>query len=117
MAEREDPLRLVGAVSLIVLFLFLVQAAVEGCRPSGRWSGQDRDGPTTFPPGDPDPPTEPRPPSTRGEAVYFNRQSLKYHCLTCEWARKCTRNCREMSRAEAIDRGGVPCKVCHSSCS
>lgn len=50
------------------------------------------------------------------EIVAFNTQSHKYHCLTCEWAVKCTRNCINIKTSEAIARGGVPCKVCGGSC-
>jgi hypothetical protein len=50
------------------------------------------------------------------EFVAFNRKSLKYHCLECTWAKKCTVNCVKITRSEAIRRGGVPCKVCGGSC-
>jgi hypothetical protein len=49
------------------------------------------------------------------EVVYFNTESLKYHCMTCKWAVKCTKNCVRMKKSEAEDRG-VPCKICHGSC-
>lgn len=55
--------------------------------------------------------------SGQEEVVAFNTKSLKYHCLSCEWAVKCTRNCIEIPRSEAIRRGGVPCKVCGGSCT
>jgi hypothetical protein len=54
--------------------------------------------------------------SSETEKVAFNTVSLKYHCLDCEWARKCTKNCIVISAAEARKRGGVPCKVCGGSC-
>ena len=44
--------------------------------------------------------------------VAFNQKSYKYHYLTCTWAHKCTVNCINIPLAEAIDRGGVPCKKC-----
>jgi hypothetical protein len=50
------------------------------------------------------------------EIVAFNTKSLKYHCLTCQWAIKCTRNCITIKKSEAITRGGVACKVCGGSC-
>ena len=50
------------------------------------------------------------------EIVAFNTKSLKYHCLECTWAKKCTVNCVNIPRSEAIRRGGVPCKVCGGSC-
>lgn len=50
------------------------------------------------------------------EIVVFNTKSLKYHCATCEWALKCTRNCIKIPKSEARRRGGTPCKVCGGSC-
>lgn len=50
------------------------------------------------------------------EIVAFNEKSLKYHCTTCEWARKCTANCVMVKKSEAIRRGGVPGKVCNGTC-
>lgn len=47
-----------------------------------------------------------------GEQVAFNVESKKYHCVTCQWAKKCTQNCILISKEEAKRRGGVPCKVC-----
>lgn len=52
----------------------------------------------------------------REERVYFNLQNKKYHCLTCEWAIKCTKNCVELDLSEAKRRGGIPCKVCGGRC-
>lgn len=46
------------------------------------------------------------------QTVYFNTNSRKYHHHSCEWARKCTRNCVTLPKSEAIRRGGIPCKVC-----
>ncbi len=48
--------------------------------------------------------------------VSFNTSSLKYHCPSCEWAIKCTKNCINIKRSEAIKRGGVPCKICGGCC-
>jgi len=50
------------------------------------------------------------------EKVAFNVQTRKYHCLTCRWAIRCTRNCVEIELAEARRRGGIPCKVCGGRC-
>jgi hypothetical protein len=50
------------------------------------------------------------------DLVYFNTNSKKYHCMTCQWAKKCTANCIKISRDEAIKRGGQACKVCGGSC-
>ena len=50
------------------------------------------------------------------ETVAFNTESKKYHCLDCEWARRCTKNCIRISLSEARRRGGVACKVCGGTC-
>jgi hypothetical protein len=50
------------------------------------------------------------------ETVAFNTNSLKYHCLSCTWAKRCTVNCVNISISEAKKRGGIPCKVCGGSC-
>ena len=55
--------------------------------------------------------------SAEEEKVAFNTESKKYHCLTCQWAKKCTRNCVVVALSEAKRRGGVPCKVCSGSCA
>ena len=47
-----------------------------------------------------------------GDVVAFNVQTLKYHGLSCIWAKRCTRHCVTIERADAIQRGGIPCKVC-----
>ncbi len=52
-----------------------------------------------------------------GELVSFNTKTLKYHCPSCEWAIRCTRNCIQLPAAEAKRRGGVPCRVCGGTCS
>ncbi len=44
--------------------------------------------------------------------VAYNKKSHKYHYLSCVWAERCTRNCIDIPLGEAIDRGGIPCKVC-----
>lgn len=46
------------------------------------------------------------------QTVFFNTKTLKYHALSCSYARRCTKNCISLSRSEAIRRGGVACKVC-----
>ena len=48
----------------------------------------------------------------KSQPVFFNVKTHKFHAPTCEWARKCTRNCIRITREEAVKRGGVPCKVC-----
>jgi hypothetical protein len=50
------------------------------------------------------------------ETVSFNTNTLKYHCVTCQWAKKCTKNCIKVKKSEAKARGGVACKVCNGSC-
>ena len=44
--------------------------------------------------------------------VIFNTKTLKYHVASCEWARKCTKNCIKVDSTVAQSKGGVPCKVC-----
>jgi hypothetical protein len=46
------------------------------------------------------------------QLVYFNTKSFKYHSPDCQWAHRCTKNCISIPKSEAIQRGGVPCKVC-----
>ena len=50
------------------------------------------------------------------EMVAFNTKTFKYHCLSCQWAIKCTRNCITIPVSEAKQRGGIPCKVCGGTC-
>lgn len=40
------------------------------------------------------------------DLVVLNTKTLKYHELGCSSAIKCTKNCMQISRAEAIRRGG-----------
>lgn len=47
-----------------------------------------------------------------GTMVAYNTQSGKYHKTSCKWALRCTENCIEISIEDAVNRGGVPCKVC-----
>ncbi|HEV7668269.1 MAG TPA: hypothetical protein VGS22_07075 [Thermoanaerobaculia bacterium] len=54
--------------------------------------------------------------ATKEENVAFNEETLKYHCLDCKWAIRCTKNCREIPISEARRLGGVACKVCGGSC-
>lgn len=44
--------------------------------------------------------------------VVFNIKSLIYHAPTCEWARKCTKNCIRIDHTKALSRGGKPCNAC-----
>jgi hypothetical protein len=44
--------------------------------------------------------------------VAYNVSNGKYHGLSCVWARRCTRSCIDLPLAEALARGGRPCKVC-----
>jgi hypothetical protein len=54
--------------------------------------------------------------TSASETVSFNVESLKFHCPTCIWAQRCTKNCVTTTRADALKRGGVPCKVCGGAC-
>lgn len=42
----------------------------------------------------------------------FNTYTMKYHRRSCKWAKRCTVNCIDITRDEAIRRGGTRCKVC-----
>lgn len=55
--------------------------------------------------------------ATAPEKVAYNTKSHIYHCLTCTWAKRCTVNCVDISRGEAIKRGGRACKVCGGWCA
>lgn len=54
-------------------------------------------------------------PGRAGETVAFNTSTGKYHCLRCQWALRCTRNCVNIPLTDARQRG-VPCRVCGGSC-
>jgi hypothetical protein len=45
------------------------------------------------------------------DTVVFNPRSLKYHIPSCSAAKRCT-HCIPITRREAKNRGGVPCKLC-----
>jgi hypothetical protein len=46
------------------------------------------------------------------DPVVFNVQNHKFHHPSCMWAKRCTKNCIDVTRKEAHARGGIPCKVC-----
>jgi hypothetical protein len=48
--------------------------------------------------------------------VSFNTNTLKYHCPSCTWAKRCTKNCIKIKLSEAKERGGVACKSCGGTC-
>lgn len=50
--------------------------------------------------------------SASDEIVIYNFQTKKYHDQACMWAKRCTVHCIPLKRTQAIDRGGIPCKVC-----
>jgi Na+-translocating ferredoxin:NAD+ oxidoreductase RnfE subunit len=50
------------------------------------------------------------------DKVAYNTKSHIYHCLTCYHVPACTKNCIVITRADAIARGGRPCKHCGGSC-
>lgn len=52
-------------------------------------------------------------PSCNAETVVYNVKTGKIHAVWCQWANKCTVNCIKIERKDAINRGGVPCKVCN----
>lgn len=46
------------------------------------------------------------------DTVVYNTQTGKYHAQSCASAKKCTVNCIKIDRKQAVQRGGVPCKIC-----
>lgn len=50
--------------------------------------------------------------TAQAKSVYYNTNSQIYHKHSCEWAEKCTKNCKTMDHKEAKRRGGRPCRVC-----
>lgn len=51
-----------------------------------------------------------------GETVIFNKSSLKYHCMSCSGALRCSHNCIEVSLQQAIKRGAKACGICGGKC-
>jgi hypothetical protein len=56
-----------------------------------------------------------RPAVVGSEMVAFNTSSRKYHCPSCRWALRCTRNCISIPLSQASQRG-VPCASCGGRC-
>ncbi len=50
------------------------------------------------------------------QKVVFNTKSLRYHCSTREWAKRCTSNRITTTLANAKARHGVACKICGGTC-
>ena len=46
------------------------------------------------------------------DTVVYNTKTGKYHAQSCASAKKCTVNCIKIDRKLAVQRGGVPCKIC-----
>lgn len=47
------------------------------------------------------------------ETLYkYNTANRKYHLSECRWAKKCPKNCIDLSLKEIKERSGIPCKVC-----
>lgn len=102
--KKDSPMRMTAAVLAVLLLLPL--ASVVASNDSGAESqqiaiSQQDHGKVE---------------TSNDEIVSFNKSSLKYHCRTCTWAKRCTQNCISMKKSEAIKRGGVACKVCGGSC-
>jgi hypothetical protein len=45
------------------------------------------------------------------DIVILNMRSLKYHIPSCAAAHRCT-HCVQVTRKQARESGGVPCKLC-----
>lgn len=50
------------------------------------------------------------------EFVFFNVKSKKFHCASCDSARKCTKNCSYVERSKAVAAGGTACRACGGTC-
>ena len=50
------------------------------------------------------------------DTVVYNTKTGKYHAQSCASAKKCTVNCIKIDRKQAVQRGGVPCKICGAKC-
>ena len=50
--------------------------------------------------------------SSFADTVVYNTKTGKYHAQSCASAKKCTVNSIKIDRKQAIQRGGVPCKIC-----
>lgn len=46
------------------------------------------------------------------DIVVFNVENHKFHSRSCTYACRCTVHCINITRREAHQRGGIPCKVC-----
>ena len=46
------------------------------------------------------------------DTVVYNTKTGKYHAQSCASAKKCTVNCIKIDRKQAVQRGGVPYKIC-----
>lgn len=46
------------------------------------------------------------------QTVSYNTKTKKIHKVNCSSAISCTVNCVKIEKAQAIKRGGVPCKRC-----
>lgn len=55
---------------------------------------------------------EPAPGEADSQTVIFNKESGAIHKQGCPAAKRCTRNCILLAKAEAIKRGGRPCGIC-----
>lgn len=45
-------------------------------------------------------------------SVIMNTKTYIYHCPTCKWAKKCTKNCIKTTKQKALTQGARACKVC-----
>ena len=50
--------------------------------------------------------------SALADTVVFNTSTHRIHSPNCKCAKNCTVNCIKIDRVDAINRGGIPCKVC-----
>lgn len=55
--------------------------------------------------------------TTVDNPVVLNIKTLLYHCPACELARHCGADCAVVDLAEAVRRGGKPCRTCGGVCA
>lgn len=93
LRQRLDDIRLISIVSAILLLLMPVNFALDAEAQQGL--------------------AKPTQLANGSDIVVFNVSNLKFHSPSCIWACRCTKHCINITRAEAHQRGGVPCKVCN----
>lgn len=55
--------------------------------------------------------------TTVDNPVVLNIRTLLYHCPACDHARHCGSDCEVLDLADAVRRGGKPCRACGGVCA